>query len=536
MPVESAKYIAELVDANPSPSDPKSQGDDHLRMLKSVLQQSAPGFAGVLMAYGESTGSGSAYVLTPEPAIPSYEVGMLVFMVANHESTGAASVNISALGAKDIVHTSGVAVSTGDIVPGQIVVLQYNGTAFLLLAGSGLLSKSGAQTYHGDLGIDGSLTVDGDVDLQGSRVLVPTLPWSLQDTNDAASVGYVNQAVFSGALPGQAGNAHKTLVTDGANASWQWRDFMRAKDISGPSYTVTMADAGMVLRVTGTTSVTFGAGLINGFHVYVENVGTGLVRLVGIDGDSSATPRNIRPKVIKHVVARQSQPARAFHLFPAFISETFTTSGPFSKEWDDVLYFVELIGAGGGGYNSTGSVGTSQMYIGGSGGQYVAFFAEPSHIPNGAAIAIGAPGQGRQNGTSGDGASGGSTSFGEFIALGGRGGANVNTNATSWFQLFNVASGGEGFAHPPTDLRSLAGRAFNFPGAGAALIYGASGQPGVSQPGISVRAGNGGTASTSPGVRAANGAAPGGGGGSSAEDGGGGDGARGEMRLFRFKG
>lgn len=43
MGLESATYISQLVATNPvGATDPKSQGDDHLRLLKSVLQSSFP--------------------------------------------------------------------------------------------------------------------------------------------------------------------------------------------------------------------------------------------------------------------------------------------------------------------------------------------------------------------------------------------------------------------------------------------------------------------------------------------------------------
>jgi hypothetical protein len=38
MGLETATYISQLVDTNPTASDPVSQGDDHLRLVKSVLQ------------------------------------------------------------------------------------------------------------------------------------------------------------------------------------------------------------------------------------------------------------------------------------------------------------------------------------------------------------------------------------------------------------------------------------------------------------------------------------------------------------------
>lgn len=42
MSLESATYVSDLVTTNPEGTDPKAQGDDHLRLLKSVLQASLP--------------------------------------------------------------------------------------------------------------------------------------------------------------------------------------------------------------------------------------------------------------------------------------------------------------------------------------------------------------------------------------------------------------------------------------------------------------------------------------------------------------
>lgn len=44
MALESATNISDLVTTNPTAGDPKSQGDDHLRLLKTVLKNSVPDF------------------------------------------------------------------------------------------------------------------------------------------------------------------------------------------------------------------------------------------------------------------------------------------------------------------------------------------------------------------------------------------------------------------------------------------------------------------------------------------------------------
>ena len=46
MALESATYISELVDTNPVASDPVGQGDDHLKMIKTVLKTQFSGLAG----------------------------------------------------------------------------------------------------------------------------------------------------------------------------------------------------------------------------------------------------------------------------------------------------------------------------------------------------------------------------------------------------------------------------------------------------------------------------------------------------------
>jgi|TARA_R110000744_G_scaffold5856_1_gene20641 hypothetical protein len=45
MTVESASYISQLNTSNPAASDPLSEGDDHLRLVKTVLQTQFPNLA-----------------------------------------------------------------------------------------------------------------------------------------------------------------------------------------------------------------------------------------------------------------------------------------------------------------------------------------------------------------------------------------------------------------------------------------------------------------------------------------------------------
>ena len=49
MALESPTYINDLVATNPASGDPVSQGDDHIRNLKSVLRASFPGLSEALL-------------------------------------------------------------------------------------------------------------------------------------------------------------------------------------------------------------------------------------------------------------------------------------------------------------------------------------------------------------------------------------------------------------------------------------------------------------------------------------------------------
>jgi len=48
MALETGTYISDLVATNPTGSDPKSQGDDHLRLLKSTIQATFPNVNGAV--------------------------------------------------------------------------------------------------------------------------------------------------------------------------------------------------------------------------------------------------------------------------------------------------------------------------------------------------------------------------------------------------------------------------------------------------------------------------------------------------------
>ena len=85
-------------------------------------------------------GANDTYTCSPTVALSSYTTGLRVTLYANTINTGAATVNISALGAKTIKkRVAGVTtdLDDGDIRAGAYVDLVYDGTNFQLLSGLG---------------------------------------------------------------------------------------------------------------------------------------------------------------------------------------------------------------------------------------------------------------------------------------------------------------------------------------------------------------------------------------------------------------
>jgi len=134
MGLESGNYIADLNAANPPGTDPKSQGDDHLRLIKNVLKNSLAGFSGAVLVTGVDGGAVNAYTLTPSTPLLAYAARMIAIISPTIANTGASTINVSGLGAKSLLSVSGAALAANELLPGNIYLAIYDGTAFRLSA------------------------------------------------------------------------------------------------------------------------------------------------------------------------------------------------------------------------------------------------------------------------------------------------------------------------------------------------------------------------------------------------------------------
>lgn len=75
-----------------------------------------------------------AYAITITPAITAYAAGQVFTFKAGTANTGACTLNVSGLGAKDIRKDASTALATGDILANQVVTVVYDGTNMQLIS------------------------------------------------------------------------------------------------------------------------------------------------------------------------------------------------------------------------------------------------------------------------------------------------------------------------------------------------------------------------------------------------------------------
>ena len=98
---------------------------------------------------GTSGGTATAYTITLSPAITAYVAGQRFLFIAGLTNTGAATLNVNGIGAKNIfLQSTNAAAPTGYIRANQICEVVYDGTQFQLSQSSAEIQSNSA-TYLG---------------------------------------------------------------------------------------------------------------------------------------------------------------------------------------------------------------------------------------------------------------------------------------------------------------------------------------------------------------------------------------------------
>lgn len=86
------------------------------------------------LVVGEDAGSDDSYAFTASPTLVAYRTGLAVIFKANTKNSGAASLNLSTIGAVTIKKQKDQDLGSGDIKAGQWVKVIHDGTNFQLVS------------------------------------------------------------------------------------------------------------------------------------------------------------------------------------------------------------------------------------------------------------------------------------------------------------------------------------------------------------------------------------------------------------------
>lgn len=185
MTVESALYPSQFNTAWPQSSDMVSEGDNHIRLTKTVIKTTFPNVAGAVSATDVQL---------------SYVAGVTSAIQAQIDSKGAIAGQTWTG-----THAFPSTTTIGGLTP---TIRGYLETV-----------TSDAQAQLNARALKAGDTYSGTHNFTGATINVPTLSPGATGKG-AASVDFANALAFSAALPVQAGNAGKFVTTDGATASW----------------------------------------------------------------------------------------------------------------------------------------------------------------------------------------------------------------------------------------------------------------------------------------------------------------------------
>ena len=95
------------------------------------------------LTYVQATGSANTYAAAYLPAITAYTAGQMLSFKAGVANTGASTLNVNGLGAKEIKKNGSADLAANDIKSGQVVTVIYDGTQFQMISQIGNASGGG---------------------------------------------------------------------------------------------------------------------------------------------------------------------------------------------------------------------------------------------------------------------------------------------------------------------------------------------------------------------------------------------------------
>jgi hypothetical protein len=234
--------------------------------------------SGRLILYTTDTGIANAYVVAPTPAVSAYAAGQIVTLTPANANTGASTLTLSSLSAKNIKLLSGSDPAANAMVTTGTYFLVYNGTNFILMNPSTATTTTltGAVTGSGT----GTVATTLAASIVGNSNLANAAGNTIKGNNSASSAAPTDIAISASQFPcrGSSGN----IVSCGFGTNFYVSSGGTVSQ--GREYCIAMSDQTTAL-VTGTSEATLylpGAGTVNAVRAFSVTAPTGAAIKVNV--------------------------------------------------------------------------------------------------------------------------------------------------------------------------------------------------------------------------------------------------------------
>lgn len=189
------------------------------------------------------------------PALTAYAAGNLFSFVVANTNTTAVTINIDGVGSKSITRTGSTALVAGDMVAGQVALIEYDGTRFQLLNGNSFtnLLVSGTLNYGG-VTLTNAVTGTGKMVLDTSPAIATPTITNPTVTNYVESVVAIGTVSSSSTLSLTSGTVQTATLTASTACT-----FTMPTATAGKSFVLLLKQAASTGNGTATfTSVKWG--------------------------------------------------------------------------------------------------------------------------------------------------------------------------------------------------------------------------------------------------------------------------------------
>jgi len=121
---------------------------------------------GGLIFQANDTGSANTYAIALAPVVTAYVAGQEFNFKAGNSSSGASTLNVNGVGAKNIKKKNDQNIASGDIEEDAIIKVLYDGTSFQMLSQTGTSGMT-SFTLTGDSGSNQTIADSNTMDIAG---------------------------------------------------------------------------------------------------------------------------------------------------------------------------------------------------------------------------------------------------------------------------------------------------------------------------------------------------------------------------------